>query len=834
MTNCTLLRRDFLLFQELQTMMSFLAHDLLYAARQLRKNLGFTTAAVLTLALGIGANLTVFLILYGVILRPLPFPQPQRVVRINRFYPVLHDTVVPAYSGTKTLFMHRESRTLESAAAYDYIPSHVNLLQGEQVVPLEALRATSGFFHVFQMEPKIGRGFSPADMVPNAPGVAVLSDATWRQHFAADPSILGRAITLGNKPYTVVGVANPAFRLDAKVDVWTPLQITEGPSDQSNMYNFAGRLKPGVTRAQAEDDLRRTLLQLKSTYPDLWDQYESVRVVDFHDSLVGQVRPALEMLMGAVGLILVIVSANILSLLLTRSIARRREMGLRAALGASGWRILRQLLVENALLCILGGAVGVELAAFATPALMHLSPLPLPQFASLHVGGSALLFAAALMLACALLFSLVPAAESRRTQLNESLRVNSAQVAAGRNLAQKSLVVSEVAVSLVLMVAAGLLLTSFWKLIHVSPGFEAANVLTFKTSFTEQQAATSASLGQRMDELAARLEAQSGVEAAAAVNALPTQLTPDWPFEILGRKAGNSDAGGDEKYMPITADYFTAMRIPVVEGRSFRLSDTHGAEPVVVINQQVARDFFKGQSAIGQHIQIAKGMGPGIEDSVREIVGVVGDTKSAGLDQPAPGIVYLPAAQIPDALTKMNNGLVGQSWVVRTRTGQVDVAAAQRIFMDNARTPLLSVETMQSVISASMAQQRFTMMLLGCFGLMSLLMGGAGLYGVMSYSVARRTKEIGVRMAIGARRADILRMILREAGLLVGLGLVVGLAASLAGAQLLRSLLFGIAPRDPFTLAATCGVLLLTGLFAAWWPASRAASTEPMQALHME
>jgi predicted permease len=815
-------------------MMSFLTQDVRYAVRQLRKNLGFTAAAVLTLALGIGANLTVFLILYGVLLRPLPFPQPQQLVRINRFYPALNDTMVPAYSGTKALFLGRASRTLESAAAYDYIPSHVNLLQGDQVVPLEALRATSGFFHVFQMEPRIGRGFSPADMVPNAPGVAVLSDAAWRQQFAADPGVLGRSIELGNKQYTVIGVANPAFRLDTKVDVWMPLQIAEGPKDQGNMYNFVGRLKPGVTRGQAQDDLSRLLLQLKSTYPDLWDRNEFVRVLDLHDSFVGQVRPTLELLMGAVGLILVIVSANILSLLLTRSIARRREMGLRAALGASGWRILRQLLVENALLCILGGAVGVELAAFATPALMHLSPLPLPQFASLHVGGSALLFAAALILACALLFSLVPAAESRRTQLNESLRANSAQLAGGRNLAQKSLVIGEVAVSLVLLVASGLLLTSFWKLIHVSPGFDAANLLTFKTSFTEQQVATSAALGQRLDELTTRLEAQPGVEAAAAVNSLPTQLTPDLPFDILGRKAGNPDASGDEKYMPITAHYFDALRIPVIAGRSFRLSDTHGAEPVVIINQQVANSYFKRQTPIGQHIRVGAAMGPGYEDSVREIVGVVGDTKSAGLDQPAPGIMYLPASQIPDSITKMDSGL-GESWVVRTRTAHVDVSVAARgIFMDNARTPLLSVESMQNVISASVAQQRFTMMLLGCFGLISLLMGGAGLYGVMSYTVARRTKEIGVRMAIGAQRTDILRMVLREAGLLVGLGLVVGLAASLAGAQLLRSLLFGIAPRDPYTLAAACGVLLLTGLFAAWWPASRAAATEPMQALRME
>jgi predicted permease len=524
-------------------MMNFLTQDLFYAMRQLRKNVGFTTAAVLTLALGIGANLTVFLILYGVLLRPLPFPQPQQLVRINRLY--FGDHIVPAYSGTKALFMRRVSRTLASAAAYDYIPSHVNLLQGNQVVPLDAVRATSDFFRVFQMEPRIGRRFSAADMVPNAAAVAVLSDPTWRQQFAADPNILGRSITLGNKQYTVIGVANPAFRLDAKVDVWTPLQITESAGDQANDYNFIGRLKPGVTRAQAQDDLKRVLLELKTAYPALWDRQESVRVQDLHESFVGDIAPALEMLMGAVALVLVIVAANILSLLLTRSIARRREMSLRAALGASGWRILRQLLVENAVLCFLGGILGALLAEFATPMLMHLSPLPLPQFASLHIGGPALLFAATLMLACALLFSLVPAFESRRIQLNESLRLNITQIATGRNLAQKSLVMGEVAVSLVLLVAAGLLLTSFWKLIHVSPGFDATNVLTFKTSFTDQQAATSGALGQRMDELVARLEAQPGVESAAAVNSLPTQLTPDLPFDILGRKAGNSDASGE-------------------------------------------------------------------------------------------------------------------------------------------------------------------------------------------------------------------------------------------------------------------------------------------------
>jgi len=814
-------------------MTNLLRRDVRYAARQLRKSPEFTTAAVLTLALGVGANLTVFLILYGVLLRPLPFHNPQQLVRVERFYP--DGTLVPAYSGTKALFMRRANRTLDSAAAYDYIPNHVNLVQGGEAIPLGSLRVTSEFFHVFQMEPQIGHGFTEQDMVPHAPGVAVLSDATWRQHFGANQSIVGQALTLGNEQYTVIGIARPEFRLDTRVDVWVPLRIAEGPQDHSNEYNFVGRLKIGMTRAQVEDDLKRVVLELKSTYPDLWDQEESLRVFDYHESLVGHLRPALEMLMGAVGLVLVIVAANILSLLLTRSIARRREMSLRAALGASAWRILQQLLVENAILCIAGGGAGLLLTELALPALMHLTPIELPHFATLDIGGVALGFAAALILPCVLLFSLVPAIESRRIQLNESLRMNSAQVAGGRHLVQKLLVVGEVATSLVLLVSAALLLTSFWNLVHTSPGFSAENVVTFKTTFTDEQAATSAALGQRLDELVARLEAQPGVASAAAANTLPTQLVPDLPFDIMGRPAGQQDSDGDEQYIPITAHYFDAFRIPVITGRGFRLSDTHGSEPVVVVNQQFGRTYFHGQNPVGQHIRIGAVMGPGFEDRVRQIVGVVGDTKQTGLDAPTPGIMYLPAVQIPDGLTRMDNRTLGTSWVVRTRTPRVDVVtAARRIFMDNARAPLLSVEPMPDVMRASVSQQRFTMLLLSAFGLISLVMGAAGLYGVMSYTVARQTKEIGIRMAIGAQRGAILRMVLREAGLLVGVGLGVGVAASLVETRMLRTLVFGIAPRDSRTLAGMCGVLLLTGLLAAWWPAKRAADTEPMEALRVE
>ena len=811
----------------------FLNQDVPYAVRQLRKTPGFTFATVLTLALGIGANLTVFLLLYGVLLRPLPFPHPERVVRVERSY--ANGVAVPAYSGTVALFLRRTSHSFDSAAIYDYIPSNVNLVQEGEAIPLKALRTTSDFFHVFAMEPALGRDFNPGDMVQNAPGVAVISNAVWRERFASDPNILGKAITLGNRSYSIIGVARPEFRLDGKVDVWIPLPIVESPKDSGHEYNLVARLRPGISRTQAEADLKDGLLQLKNTYPDLWDKNESVRALDFHDSLVGDIRPALEILMGAVALVLVIVAANILSLLLTRSIARRREMSLRSALGASGWRILRQLLVENALLCLAGGVAGILLAQLAAPILMHLSPLELPAFSSMQMGAPALAFAAALTLGCALLFSLVPAFEARSTQLSQSLRVNTTQIAGGRHLAQKALVVSEVAVSLVLMVAAALLLTSFWKLVHTAPGFDTRNVITFKNAFSDEQAASSASLSQRLDELTARLEAIPGVASAAAVSNLPTQLVADLSFDIIGRGKDRKDAGGDEKYVAITAHYFDALRVPMVSGRSFTQSDSHASAPVVIVNQQFVRTYFKGENPIGQHILIGATMGPDFEDHVREIVGVSGDIKQTGLDQPTPGVMYLPAAQLPDRETQMFNGLLGMSWIVRTKSAQVDVAtAARRIFMDNAHTPLLSVEPLDQVISASLAQQRFSMILLSAFGLISLVLGAAGLYGVLSFAVARQTKEIGVRMAVGAQRGDIIRMVLRDAGKLILLGLVIGVIGALAGAHLLQSMVFGIAPRDPLTLAYMCGVLLLTGLFAAWWPARRAAATEPMQALRAE
>lgn len=807
--------------------------DVRYALRVLLKSPGFTIAAILILALGIGANLVVFLILYGVLLKPLPFPNPQQLVRIARNYP--DGATVPAYSGTKALFFARRSKAFSAMAAYDYIPSHVNLAQGDNVVPISVLRVTSGFFRTFDMPPTMGRDFSTADMSPNAAGVVVLSDALWRYRFNSDTTILGKGVTLGNRAYTVIGVANPRFALDAKSDAWIPLPIAESPVDQSNNYNLVGRMKPGVAEAAAAADLRRVLLELRNAYPKLWNQNEGVRATDLHESFTGNLRPALRILMGAVGLVLLIVTANVLSLLLTRAVARRRELGVRVAVGASGWRVLRQLLAENALLCAAGGAAGIVVAALGAPALLHLTPIELPQFASLRMGGATTALALGLIVVCTVVFSVVPLLETRSTRLHETLQLNSTRIAAGRHLPQRALVVSEVAVSLVLLVGAILLLTTFWQLVHTPPGFANRGILTFKNGFTDQQAATSAVFGRQLSELRTEITAVPGVTSAGAAITLPTQLCPDLPFDIIGRASNRKDANGDEKYLPVTTGFFETLQIPVIEGRLFTDADTHGSTPVLIVNQQFARTYFRNENPIGQHILIGKFMGPGFEDPVREIIGVVGDVRQDGLDQPAPGTMYLPAAQIPDLETRMMNGALGESWVVRTPTGGAGVLPViRRIFMENVQAPLLSVEPMSEVIGASVAQQRFNMILLCAFGLISLVLGAAGLYGVMSYTVARQTREIGVRMALGAKRSEIAGLVLRDAGLLLGIGLAVGIVTALAGTRILSSLLFGVKPHDPLALAAASGLLLVTGVFSAWWPARRAARVEPMEALRTE
>jgi predicted permease len=808
-------------------------NNIRYAFRQLRHAPGFTITAILTLALGLGANTIVFTILYGTLMRDLPFPQPNQLLRIERSYP--KSGLEPVLSATKFRFIARENHAFQSVAAYDLMPGHVTLLEGGNATALPSAHISATFFRTFAMQPVRGRDFSEADDTPHAAPVAIISNSLWRTHFASDPTTVGRSVTLGTESYTIIGVASPQFALEEKTDVWVPLRQQEDAQDHTNLYNVVGRMKAGVTPALAQADMERMLTAFGREYPALKFQDEGIAAIDFRRSLIGDVRPALEILMAAVSLILLIVCANVLSLLLARTIARRREMSLRSALGASPWHILRQLLAENLVLSMIGGAAALAIAYFCAPLLLRLSPLRLPEFALLQIDLPVVLFVAAGVLTCAAIFSIVPTLEMRNIRLNEALRSNPNQSIGTRNLPQRFLVIGEVAVSLVLLIGAGLLLGSFWRLIHVKPGFNVGNTLTFQTTFDARDASTSERLAQKEDALLADIKARQGVVSAATSFGLPTRLNPDLPFEIIGRPAKPNGADGDAKFRPVSAEYFSTLKIPVIMGRAFDARDTHSAQATIIINRELAHEFFANRSPLGEHILIGRVMGPSFTDVPREIVGVVGDTKEDGLDQDSPAMLYLPSTQNLDRLTAMGNELMGTSWIVRTQGPPSDVAEPIRqLFLRDAHMPLLKMATMQSVMDESLARQRFNMILLCIFGGLALLLGAAGLYGVMSYMVAQQTRSIGLRMVVGARRSDVLRMVLRQAAVLVGVGMVLGLAVSLAVVSLLRSMLFAVAPRDPLTVAIMCCVLALTAFIAACVPAQRAAQIEPMTALRQE
>lgn len=808
-------------------------NNIRYAIRQLRHAPGFSITAILTLALGFGANTIVFTVLYGALIRPLPYPHAKQLVRIERYFPTMG--LEPANPATKFLFIARESRAFDTVAAYDFAQGHLNLVESGNPTALAASHVSSGFFKTFMMPPVMGRDFNSADNGPQAAPVAIISYALWQQHYAGDPSIIGRNVTLGAGSYTVIGVANRHFALEEKTDVWVPLSLEENPHDHTNVYNMVGRMKPGITLAAANADLTRTLAAFARQYPSLLSDNEGVRAVDLRTSLTGDVRPALQILMAAVGLILLIVCANVLSLLLARTIARRREMSMRSALGASGWHILRQLLAENLILCLLGGVAALGIAYICTPLLLRLSPLRLPEFALLEIDLPVALFVIAGVFVCAAIFSIVPALEVRNIRLNDALRSNSNQSIGTRNLPQRLLIVGEVAVSLVLLIGAGLLLGSFWRLVHVQPGFDSRNVVTFQTTFDAQDASGSGPLALKQQALLAEIKALPGVLSAATSLGLPTRLNPDLPFEIVGRPVNPSGADGDSKFRPVSGDYFAAFKIPVVMGRAFDTSDTDSSQPTIIINREAARQFFAGKNPIGEHILIGRAMGPEFTDQPREIVGVVGDTKEDGLDADSPAMLYLPAAQLGDRLTVMGNTLMGTTWMVRTQGSPNDLIEPLRaLFQRTAHLPLMKLSTMQAVMDESVARQRFSMILLCIFGGMALLLGAAGLYGVMSYMVAQQTRSIGLRMAVGARRSDVLTMVLRQAATLVGAGMLLGLVLSLGAVSLLRSMLFAVDPRDPLTIAIMCCILALTALFAAALPAQRAARIEPMTALRQD
>jgi predicted permease len=811
--------------------MSNLLQDLRFAIRQLRKSPGFALTTILTLALGIGATTAIFSLINAVLLRPLPFPEPSRLMAVgeihtsvSKFGP-LDSLSYPDFFDWRT-----RNRTFESLASY-HGDNHTLTGNGTPR-QLEAETVSSEFFRLLGINPLLGRGFVADDEKPGT-HVAVLSHETWQSVFGGDPSIVGRNITLDRNTYTVVGVMPKGFEFPIQTpapQLWTTLADDATDKEPitaqrgAHMVTLVGRLKPGISVAQANADLNVIAQNLAEQYPESNKQFAAATVVSQLEDLVGSTRSALNVLFAAVVFVLLIACANVAGLMLTRASRRRPEIAVRSAMGATRWEIMRQVLVESVVLGLCGGALGVVLAVLLLKIMLRFVPQNLPRLDQVSVDGMVLLFAAAVSIITGVLFGVLPAWRMSRLDPALALREGTRSMTSGRrqNRLNSALVVAETAIGLVLLVGAGLLVRSLVRVLNVEPGFNPHNVLTASIDLPESQY-PDLKRGLFYDELLPRLAALPGVKSVSGGYPLPlSRGNITLGFTIEGRPA----AKGEEEDAPcsvVTPDFFRALDIPVIAGRTFLPTDDSKAPAVTVVNQAFARKYFPHENPIGKHIQ--PGLGDGITNHPpREIVGIVGDVKRKGLTAEMPAQFYLPLKQAlildPSIIIRTDGDPLSLMGPLRDQLGQVD-----------SNIPLYRIRTLDDYFSLSASQPRFQTVLITSFAVIALLLAAVGLYAVLSYMVAQRTLEIGLRLALGAQRDSVLGLILRRGMVLAVAGLAIGIVVSLLLTRFMQELLYGVKPFDPLTFVAVSAVLLLVSLVASSVPAYRAARLDPMQTL---
>ena len=789
-------------------------NDLRFALRQLLKNPGFTAVAVLTLALGIGANTAIFSVINGVLLRPLPFKEPGQLVRLYESRPKVSLLQGPISPPT-FLDWRQQNTVFEGMAAFH--GGSLNLTGGGEPERLSATHVSVNLFALLGVKPMLGRTFGPDDEQENK--VVVLGDGFWRRRFGGDRALIGQTISLDKQSYTVVGVMPSSFRFPDQADLWVPLTFAndEAANRGSRFLRAVARLKPGISLAQAGAEMETIARRLGSQYEENKDW--GVHVLAIREEIVGNIRPALLVLFGAVGLVLLIACANVANLFLARSAARQREIAIRSALGAGRGRLIRQLLRESLLLSLIGGLLGLLLSVWGTALLGTLVPSELPGVRELGPDVRVLAFTLIVSLLTGTLFGLLPALQLSRVDLNESLKEGRGSAGASHRL-HGFLVVSEVALALMLLAGAGLLLKSFFQLKAVNPGFLPANVLTMQLSLPESKYPQGHQQAAFFGQVVQNIEALPGVQSAGVAPTLPLSGgLNSYGFSLDGRASQPGDNLSAE-HDSVTPRYFRALGIRLLQGRLFTDGDTASSPPVVIINETAARRFFPNENPLGRKVTIA-GPEPG------EIIGVVEDVKQYALTRESPPHMYSPQTQKPSS---------GMTLFVRTARTPMSLVSAvrQAVLAVDKDQPVSDVQTMDQVLSESLAQRRFTMLLLGIFGATALLLSAVGIYGVMAYSVTRRTGEIGIRMALGAQRADILGLVFRQGGRLIALGLAVGLLGGLVLTRFLGSMLFGVTAHDPATFAAIAVLLAGVALLACWLPARRAARVDPMVALRAE
>ena len=813
--------------------MNNLFQDLRFSIRQLRKSPGFALTVILTLALGIGATTGIFSLVNAVLLRPLPFPEADRLVNLSHeshktgtpgpqslSYPDFFDWRSQNHSFSAIASYHDNSSTLTSAGA-------AQILEGQIV--------SADFFRVLGVHPELGRDFLPADEKPGQNAV-MLSHQLWQTAFGSRPDIAGQTITLDGLAYTVAGVMPEGFSFPLQnpaPQLWTTLAADAIDPDGdtpmtkqrgAHLLDIIGRLKPGVTVDQARADLSHINSNLAAQYPETNKFYTIAMVRPELEALIGDSRQALRILFAAVSFVLLIACANVAGLLLARASRRRAEIALRAALGASRAEIVRQVLVESLLLSFLGGAFGLALSTVFLQGMVRFMPKNLPRLESVSIDSTVLAFTIIASVLTGLLFGVVPAIRMSRLDPSIALRDGARSVTAGRghHRLHSTLVIVETALGLVLLIVSGLFIHSFARIISVNPGFDRRDVLTADLSYPAGKGYATR-VARFYDQLLPQVAALPGVKSAAAGWPLPfSGSNIGIGFDIEGRPTAVGEMPAASVRI-VTPNFFNTLRIPLLHGRDFAATDTSTSTPVVIVDQSFASKFFPGENPIGKHVK------PGISDGVhpeamREIIAVVGNVKGGSLTKDARPTYYLPLTQC---------GVNAPTLVLRTGGEPTALTGSLRTIVSslNREVPLYHVHTLDDLLSTSASQPRFTTLLLSSFAVMALLLSAVGLYAVLSYMVAQRTNEMGLRMALGAQRGDVLALILKRGLVLAGIGLVIGLAASAILTRFISSQIYGVHAFDPVTYIAVTGLLIAISFLASAAPAWRAARVDPMKTL---
>jgi putative ABC transport system permease protein len=794
--------------------------DLRYGARMLLKKPGFTLIAVFTLALGIGANTAIFSVVDAIVFRPLPYDEPERLVQVwpvNSRHGGGGGVPYPNFADWRD-----RNRVFEQIAAYG--EKFFVVTGGDEAQRIHGAGVSPSLFPLLRVKPAFGRALLPEDDRVEANPVVLISHKLWRERFGADPQAIGKTLTLDGKSFAVIGVMSPGFQFPEEAELWVPVAHVYTSilaNRNAGSLQVIGRLKTGVSLEQAQAEMEAISRQLEQEYPRANTGW-SVRLIPQHETMVGDIQRTLLILLGAVGFVLLIACANVANLSLARGAARRKEIAIRVALGATRLRLIKQHLTESILLALIGGGLGVLLALWSVSLLVTSLPDTMPRAREIDIDWRVLGFTCLVSILTGILFGLAPALQGSKPELNEALKEGGGKATGGHghNRLRGLLVISEVALSLVLLAGAGLLIKSFWRLQQVRPGFNYENALAIRLSLSNYKYPEKRQQVAFYQQALSRLETLPGVTSAGASTLLPLSgYGSRQGFSIEGRAPSSPGKFLEAHDRSISPGYFRTAGIPLLRGRAFTEGDGVDSAPVVIINETMANRFWPGEDALGKRIIAGR--------TTREIVGIVGDVRHRRLDGDLTAEMYVPYPQNP---------YPDLGFVVRTGADQMSLAAAARnelrkIDLDQ---PITEITTLAQLRSRSVAQPRFNTMLLGLFAAIALALAAVGVYGVISYSVAQRTHEIGIRVALGARAGDVLRFVVGQGMTLVLIGIAVGLAASFALTRLMEGLLFGVRPTDPLTFIVIALLLSFVALLACWVPARRATKVDPMVALRCE